>query len=500
MSNRQIIITALVIVAGYFLYEPVMDRFFTDTSIKVSEASSPFPDDEQELHLETSRLALTLSPYGGRITSARLKEFTAEKKQPVELISSILETRAGIRLDIPNILDNLDDQPYRYSVDNNGVEFIQELPGNLEIIKSYHTADEYSVTIDLAFTNHGPETITLPEGYRIIPFFGMDTGGPDEAKDQQVVWLNGLEDGVQRQKIKAIKEPIVTDKPVSWVGIHNRYFAQILIPQSKEHTLSLHPLGDWQLYATLATPALSLAPGQTHQDSYRLYLGPLAAKDLRAEQAGLEKMMNYGSFEFLGKGVVLSLKCIRQYIANYGLCLILLALLLRLLLLPVTHYNLKSLREMPLIQHEIYRIEDEQPTEAEELIPPLRKKLNKAMVGSFLPLAIQVPIFLALYQALNSSIELRQASLGMWITDLSAQDPYFVLPVLMGLAMIFQQRLTTVNPQEDKTWIWMPVGFTLFFAFFPAGLVLFWLADSLFSVAQLSFIATKSGVGKILAA
>ncbi|MDX1764225.1 MAG: YidC/Oxa1 family membrane protein insertase, partial [bacterium] len=95
----------------------------------------------------------------------------------------------------------------------------------------------------------------------------------------------------------------------------------------------------------------------------------------------------------------------------------------------------------------------------------------------------------ALYQALHSSLELRQVGLLWWIKDLSVRDSYFLLPALMGAAMILQQRLTGVNPGDDKTWIWMPLGFALLFAFFPAGLVLFWLADTLLSVGQLSWIA-----------
>jgi len=108
------------------------------------------------------------------------------------------------------------------------------------------------------------------------------------------------------------------------------------------------------------------------------------------------------------------------------------------------------------------------------------------------PLAIQIPIFFALYQALDSSLELRKAAFLFWVKDLSVMDPFFILPMLMGLAMILQQRLTAVSPQSDRTWIWMPVGFALLFAFFPAGLVLFWLTDTLFSVGQLAWITARA--------
>jgi len=150
---------------------------------------------------------------------------------------------------------------------------------------------------------------------------------------------------------------------------------------------------------------------------------------------------------------------------------------------------------MPRLLEQIHTIEDEPGTPHEEAavrLKPLRRQYVRALLGSFLPLAIQIPIFFALYQALDSSLELRKAAFLFWVKDLSVMDPFFILPMLMGLAMILQQRLTAVSPQSDRTWIWMPVGFALLFAFFPAGLVLFWLTDTLFSVGQLAWITARA--------
>ncbi len=500
MERNGIIALVVVIIAAYFLYEPVMDRYFTDISLKVSEAPEPFAE-EEEIHLQTDRTDLTFSTFGGRITSAQLKNFQTEDGQPVELISNILKTRSGIRVEIPQVEKDLDDRPYHYERNSNSIEFIQKTPEGLEIRKVYTASEGYSLTLRLNLTNHSPNSIDFPEGLRIIPFFGMHTANAKESKKIRLAWMNTDQDHPSREKSKKIKEPAPSEDPVTWIGIQNRYFTQVFVPLDKEHQASLNPLGEWQVYAALDSPPFILEPGQSHETSYLLYLGPTIEEELKRHHAGLEKMVDYGTFELLGKGVLLVLRWIHGYISNYGYCMILLALVLRILLFPLTQYNLRSLREMPRILQEIYDIEEEEkenPERSEARTRPLRKKQVRSMIGSFVPLAVQIPIFLALYQVLNASIELRGAEFIFWVKDLSVKDPLFLLPVFMGLGMILQQRLTSANPKDDKTWIWMPLGFALLFSFFPAGLVLFWLTDTLFSVVQLAWIAAKPGAERPL--
>jgi YidC/Oxa1 family membrane protein insertase len=220
----------------------------------------------------------------------------------------------------------------------------------------------------------------------------------------------------------------------------------------------------------------------------------LIPEELKAHHGGLGALIDYGTFDFLGRAVQAVVRWIHGAVGSYGLSLIFLAMLLRLLLFPVTQFNLKSLRELPRLLQQMDAIEDEEeedPERAAVRLQPLRKRQVLAMIGSFAPLVIQIPVFLALYQVLNTSIALRNAGFGPWITDLSMRDPLFLLPLLMGAAMIVQQRLTVANPKENRTWFWMPAGFALLFSFFPAGLVLFWLADSVLSVAQLAWIACR---------
>jgi YidC/Oxa1 family membrane protein insertase len=495
MSQKGIIVIVVAVLAAYFLYEPVVDRFFTDTSLRVSETQAASSEAAETIHINTELMDVALSPFGARITSVRLLQYQTGNGEPVELISGLLKTRSGIRIELPQVLQELDERLYNYKQNGKDITFQQTIPQGLEIQKSYSPADGYAVTFKLDISNRSEKKIDLPEGVRIIPFYSMEADHPRESKKLRAAWMDRTLNGLEREKAKKIKQPLETEDPIAWIGIQNRYFTQVFIPEDPNHTAMLHPLGEWQAYPALDSPAFSLEPGQSYSSSYVLYLGPAIEEELRQIHNGLEKIVDYGTFEFLGKGVLLLLQWIHRYIANYGLCLILLALALRILLLPLAHYNLRSLREMPRVLQQIYDIEEEEkdhPERAEDRIRPLRQKQIRATIGSFLPLAIQIPIFLALYQVLHSSLELRHAEFVFWIHDLSVRDPVFILPLLMGLAMILQQRLTSANPGSDKTWIWMPLGFALLFSFFPAGLVLFWFADTLLAVIQLSWIAIRS--------
>ncbi len=495
MKQQWLIVIVVVLVVGYFVYDPVMEHFFSDSTLLVAESSTPAQAGSETITLTSDGLALTLSPQGGRIVAARLKEFQDEEGQPVELLAGLLVTRSGLRIEFPDLETQPDEQLYRPEGGDSSIRFVGASLDGLRVEKSYQAAGSYGIDFKVRLTNTGDTPLAFPAGYRLVPFYGIRPTGLKGGDYLRLAWLAEGRIDPAFENAKKIKEPLTTTPGVTWAAVQNRYFAQIVAPQDRAETVTFHPLGQGQVYAVLAAPPLTLAPGQTMERSYLLYLGPQTEAPLAAYGRGFEKIIDYGTFGLLARGVLFALRWIHHFVANYGFCIILLTVGLRLLLFPLAHYNLRSLRDMPRLLEQIHAIEDEEDTLAEKAaarLKPLRRQHRLAMLGSFLPLAIQIPIFFALYQALDTSMELRQAGFLFWVKDLAVMDPFFILPLLMGLAMIVQQRLTAVSPQSDHTWIWMPVGFALLFSFFPAGLVLFWLTDTLFSVGQLAWITARA--------
>ena len=193
MNQKTLNVLIVVIIAAYFLYEPVVDRYFTDHSLRISESSSPLSDNLEGIHLISDRLELTFSSHGGRIVSARIKDYYNEDQKAVELVSNLLKTRSGIRIEIPGTGENLDDATYSYTKEENQIRFIQETSEGMEIRKSYELLGHYGLRIRVEMTNVGVQLIDLPNGYRLIPFYGMHIDQENEPKSLKAVWMEGSE-------------------------------------------------------------------------------------------------------------------------------------------------------------------------------------------------------------------------------------------------------------------------------------------------------------------
>ena len=236
-----------------------------------------------------------------------------------------------------------------------------------------------------------------------------------------------------------------------------------------------------------------LSRGDVFNVKYLAYAGPKSFEILSGADDNLNQVIDYGFFGALGKPILWLLKDLQTLFANWGVSIVVLTIIVRVLVLPFNAYAFRSMKALQRIQPDMNRIKErykDKPAEAKlqmnQEIMQLMKANNASPVGGCLPTLLQLPVFFALYQVLGQSIELYKAPFIFWISDLSSKDPFFVLPVLMGITMYLQQKLTptTMDPQQAKILQWMPVIFSVFMISLPSGLTLYIFVSTLFGIIQ----------------
>jgi len=233
--------------------------------------------------------------------------------------------------------------------------------------------------------------------------------------------------------------------------------------------------------------------------STHLFLGPKAISAMKPLHAGLERSVDFGWFAFIAKPLHSLLVWLHGYIPNYGWCIIVLVLMIKALFFYPTKKSYESMAGMRKLQPEMKRMRELYADDRQKLgqeMMALYKKNKVNPMGGCLPIAVQIPVFFSLYKVLLMSIEMRHAPFIFWIHDLSAQDPYYVLPVLMGISMFVQQKLNPqqADPMMAKMMQFLPLLFTMMFLFFPSGLVIYWVVNNVLSITQQYFVMRSQGV------
>jgi YidC/Oxa1 family membrane protein insertase len=224
------------------------------------------------------------------------------------------------------------------------------------------------------------------------------------------------------------------------------------------------------------------------------YIGPKDYETLNSIDENLTHIIEYGWFTFIAKPMFTFLQYIHNAVGNWGWAIVILTLIIKLVLYPLSHKGMVSMQKLKDLAPKIKDIQDKykgDPQKASMHMMELYKKHDANPMGGCLPILLQIPVFFAIYRVLLNAIELKDAPWILWIEDLSVMDPYFVLPILMGATMYLQQKITPTTIQDElqkKIFMFLPVIFTFFFAMFPAGLTLYWFINNLFSVAQQYFI------------
>ena len=282
-----------------------------------------------------------------------------------------------------------------------------------------------------------------------------------------------------------------------YLALLQHYFTTAWIPDPDiDHLYAFRTNQQDQFIGSIISPNLTVASGATETTVASLYVGPKDQNVLEQLSPGLELVVDYGWLWFLAQPLFWLLKFIQTYVINWGFAIILVTVLVKGAFFKLSAAAYKSMAKMRKFTPEITRLrelygDDRQRMSKEMMDLYKREKINP--LGGCLPIVVQMPVFIALYWVLLESVELRQAPFILWITDLSAKDPYFILPLLMGVSMFIQTSLnpTPPDPMQAKIMKYMPVAFTFFFLWFPAGLVLYWVVNNVLSIAQ-QWVITKS--------
>lgn len=302
------------------------------------------------------------------------------------------------------------------------------------------------------------------------------------------------------------KQKLPTAANNGWVGMLQHYFVSAWLPEGNgQREFYTKSLGDGLYSAGVVMPEAEVAPGQAVEIKSRLYVGPAQTK-LNDIAPGLGLSVDYGIFTIFASPLFWLMSFLNDWTGNWGVAIIVLTVLIKLVFFPLSAASYRSMAQMRLVAPKLEKIKQQCGDD--------RERLNRAMMdlyksekinplGGCLPVLIQIPVFIGLYWAILESVELRHAPFVGWIVDLSATDPYFVLPVIMGVSMLIQSKLnpTPTDPLQAKIMQIMPVAFSVIFFFFPAGLVLYSIVNNILSITQQWYItrgaeAAQKGVAK----
>ena len=306
---------------------------------------------------------------------------------------------------------------------------------------------------------------------------------------------------VETKPKKLTEGPVVLQGKVSWTGFVDNYFMTSVIPATGNPVTVTLQGSEQQVRTLIAEGIQTIAPHEAKSYAYTLYFGPKKLQILESAGNDLAKSVDFGWFDVLGKPMLWLLNFFHQYSGNYGLAIILLTVLIKLVFWPITQKGMKSMKNMQKLQPKIAKLRErykDDPAKMNQEMMTLYKTYKVNPVGGCLPMLIQIPFFFALYQVLLAAIELRHAPFMLWINDLSAPDrlwigfdiPYLhgipIMTLLMGASMFFQQKMTptTADPTQARIMQFLPIVFTVMFINFASGLVLYWFVNNLLSILQ----------------
>jgi len=440
----------------------------------------------EEITVESDGIAVKIQPMGAALSSFRYPDALG----PVELVEYPAD---GLLVTWPQLRFSQVGGP-------GSLAFEASLPSGARVRKEFRFVKNSRMhSLQLTLTNPKSAELRVDE-WELSAGPGLGTVA-SEQKENADLWS-----AIALLKSPAGKthEPLLKPKPKDpdashaepwkWVGLHNRYFLLAMLPAAD--SFASFDTGGREVgkvrapWVRLRAAARTLAPGESLAVELPFYLGPKGYTHLRSFGLGLERAVDFGWFDPLGRGAYWVLMSLQNLVGNWGWSIMLLTVALQLLLFPFTYKSLKSAAAMRKIQPDMARLQqqfgkDPQRLNAEML--QLYKKHGANPLGGCLPMLAQMPIVVALYNTLRNAWELHGARWALWIKDLSAHDPLYVLPIAMGAVMFLQAKANptpTTDPTQAKMMTFMPIIFTFMFLNVPSGLVLYWFTSSTLNFAQ----------------
>lgn len=462
----------------------------------------------KEALVDTSLFRAKITEAGGRFTSFTLKKYRQTidpASPPVELVNA---PKLGLPLEIyPTKAPELAIAPYKAQPLKLSLSSRQK--GDLKLspliikpitIKKIFTFedDSYLFTLKVKIKNPTQKPFTDQLLFRMV-------SNPVSKLDRRYVFRGpaySTRGTYEEVKLKKPGNLFEYTGELDWVGYGDPYFLMALVPPADEAwRVTFRRLNKTADEVILWSPSFTLPPQGEDEIELKLYFGPKSIQVLKKVGYHLANAVNFGFFDPVAKPLLYALQFFYRYTGNYGIAIIILTALIRILFWPLNHLSYKSMRKMQELQPVIIKLKEKYGDDKARLNQELMQLYKTYKVNPFmgcLPMVIQIPVFFALYKVLLMAIELRHAPFLGWIKDLSAPDrlyigfdiPYLggipVLTILMGVSMYFQQKLspTSLDPTQEKMMLMMPVIFTVLFINFPSGLVLYWLTNNLLSIFQ----------------
>lgn len=360
--------------------------------------------------------------------------------------------------------------------------------------------DNYSIELDVTLFNLTNVPITQTPYLNWYEYVDPNAAVDRYSKEGPVAYVAN---SIERKRSMDISSEETIGPDVSWGGFTRKYFMAVMIPQNPSLTsIKMSRDSNNMVSVNIKGDKNIIPPAQSGSFKYNLFIGPKDYSMLKKMGLSLEEAIEFESFipglKWLSIGLLMFIQFLHKFFSNYGVAIIMLTILIKIIFWPLGNISYKSMKEMQKIQPKITALREKYKNDQAKLgqeTMALYKAHKVNPFGGCLPILIQIPVFIGLYNTLLYAIELRHSPLFWWIQDLSAKDPFYITPIVMGATQFIQQKMTPTmgDPMQAKIMLFMPVVFTFIFLNFPSGLVIYWLLNNIISIGQQVYIYKKFG-------